>query len=124
MELAQEAGGTYGGMYVVWALFADLVSQEFRHNHIRSIEHLSDRSLLPGAFYFSQMDGIFMSDDLSEEGTLFTASYFEERYPDDYAGLFCTGMMTVYHVPDSWETFDKLRPVLDRRLAQWRAERC
>jgi hypothetical protein len=30
------------------------------------------------------------------------------------------GLASVYHVPDTWQTYASLKPVLDRRFDDWR----
>jgi len=40
-------------------------------------------------------------------------------FPED----FCRGLPSEYHVADSWESYDKLKPVLDNRLSAWRSSR-
>ena len=30
-------------------------------------------------------------------------------------------LVAIKHVPDTWESYERIRPVLDRRLEAWRA---
>ena len=48
---------------------------------------------------------------------------FEIRqYLNDYGEILGEGLPTMYHVADSWENYERLKPILDRRLAAWRAD--
>lgn len=64
---------------------------------------------------------------MNEEGNTFTAGYFDfstGSYLADYEALLGHGLPPgdgqLYYVADTWENFDKLSPVLDKRLADWR----
>ena len=67
------------------------------------------------------LDGSFTEEELSEDGNAFTESYFGQ-YLKDYQATLCKGLPSLYHAANSWESFDKLKPVLDARLAAWQAE--
>ena len=36
--------------------------------------------------------------------------------------FFRNPLPTLYHVPDTWPSFEKIRSVLDRRFSEWRAK--
>ncbi|MEZ4445086.1 MAG: hypothetical protein R3B72_38790 [Polyangiaceae bacterium] len=59
------------------------------------------------------MDGKFTDADLSSWGTGFASSYYDARYLADYEAILGAGVANLYHVPDSWETLDRLAPTLD-----------
>jgi hypothetical protein len=76
------------------------------------------RSFLPDFF-----DGKFTDEDLNEEGNSFAQHYFDletGQYVQDYGETLGFSPDDLYYVPDSWETFDRLKPVLDRRYAEWK----
>ena len=80
--------------------------------------------MTPGAFFYGDCDGKFTDEDLNDEGNAFAQAYFDpqkERYLLDYDAVLCEGLQTAYQVRDTWQNFDKLKPRLDRRLAEWRA---
>ena len=48
-------------------------------------------------------------------------SYYE--YYADLEKLAPQNFPSLYHLPDTWETFDKIAPVLDERFSHWRKSR-
>lgn len=118
-DLALEAAATHTGMFLAWALLSGLGGSL----HGASLAALRDRKVTPGAFFFGECDGKFTDEDLNDEGNKFAEAYFDpekERYLLDYDAVLCKGLQTAYHLPDTWQNFDKLKPRLDRRLAEWR----
>jgi hypothetical protein len=120
-ELPREAAATHTGMFLAWALLEGLGGDAFdAGDH----ERLEKRAVTPGRFFLDAGDGKLVDEELSEEGNRFAQAYFDlekGRYLHDYDAVLCRGYATAYHVPDTWENFDRLKPMLDRRLAQWRA---
>ena len=90
-----------------------------------NVEALKARSTTPGAFFLETCDGKFTDEDLNEEGNAFTPTYFDFEkgsYLDDYCEILGAGT-DIYHVADSWENFDLLKPVVDKRFAEWKEQR-
>ena len=120
-DLPQEAGGTHTAMFCAWAMLAGLGGD--LHAEEPLVESLRERAVTPGQFFFRACDGKFTDEDLSEEGNAFTREYFDfdsGRYLQDYQRVLASSKPSLYHVPDTWEEFDRLRPVLDARLEEWR----
>ena len=118
-DLTPEAAATHTGMFLAWALLNGLGGSI----HADDLQKLRSRSVTPGAFFFDDCDGKFTDEDLSDDGNQFAEDYFvveKDRYLRDYDAVLCHGLATAYHVPDTWQNFDKLKPRLDRRLAEWR----
>jgi hypothetical protein len=128
-DLPSEAGATHTGMYLAWALLSGLSGELHISDFPENIPLLQSRSITPGAFFLEQCDGKFWDEDLSDEGNAFTQHYFDfekGQYLSDYQETLDEGLpdspSAIYYVTNSWENFDKLKPVLDRRLAEWRAQ--
>lgn len=125
-DLPPEAAATHSGMFLAWALFTGLGGD---HHHIDSpdeLEHLHARKLTPGTYFLVVCDGKFTPEDLNAEGNAFTRAYFQHEgatFFTDYHEYVAKGLPSDYHVADNWSSFDKLAPVLDRRLANWRRGR-
>jgi hypothetical protein len=124
-DLPIEAGATHIGMFVAWALLSGLAGDIHIRDFPEDIPKLSSRSSSPGRFFLESCDGKFVDEDLNEEGNSFSQAYFDfqkGKYLSDYEAALGADVADLYHVEDTWENFDRLRPVLDRRLAEWRAE--
>jgi hypothetical protein len=122
--LNAEASFTHTGLYVAWALLAGLASEEFLENCDDDLQELRKRAISPSQA-FKNIDGKFTDADLSGEGNDFTQAYFDfekGQYLKDNGDVLSNGLPSMYHVADTWENFDKLKPILDRRLKAWRGE--
>jgi hypothetical protein len=125
-DLPNEAAATHIGMFVAWALLTGLAGEIHAVEFPEEIEKLRSRRVTPGQFFLEACDGKFTDDDLNDEGNAFTEEYFESEhgsYMDHYDRLLAEGLPSVYHVQDTWSNFDKLRPVLDEKLVEWRTSR-
>ncbi len=120
-RLPPGAGATHIGMFLAWTIFAGLASaldDVWRED----VAVLKRRDVTPGAWLEHYCDGKFNDSMLSVEGNAFAESYYDDdgEYLRDYANALGAEVESLYEVADSWETYDKLAPVLDNRLAQWR----
>lgn len=125
-DLPDEAGATHIGMFVAWALLTGLAGKIHTVEFPEELDALRSRRVTPGQFFLDACDGKFTDEDLTDEGNVFAQQYFDlERgvYIKDYGGLLAKGLPSEYHVRDTWSNFDKLRPMLDKRLAEWRKGR-
>ena len=122
-DLPDEAGATHTGMFVAWAFLSGFAGEIHLVDFPDDIPSIESRSVTPGAFFLSACDGKFTDEDLNDEGNAFAAVYFNfktGKFLTDYTEAVGAGAPTLYHVPDSWETFDTLKPIFDKRLAEWR----
>lgn len=92
---------------------------------------LRNRQTTPAKWLFAVCDERFTSVQLSAEGTSFTRRYYADEnemhngagsFLNDYSELF-EGFITLYHIPDSWLTYGRLKPVLDARFWEWQTGR-
>jgi hypothetical protein len=122
-DLPIEAGATHTGMFVAWAFLSGLAGEFHLNESPALLEKLRSRSITPGQFFLDACDGKFTDDDLSDEGNAFAQAYFafeHGSYIRDYDQVLVGSLPSQYHVPDTWENFEKLRPILDKRLEEWR----
>lgn len=125
-DLPDEAGATHTGMFVAWALLSGLAGELHVDDFAEDLEVLKRREIAPGAYFLRCCDGKFTDEDLNDEGNAFAAAYFEfetGQYLADYERTLAGELPTTYHVADTWENFDQLRPILDQRLREWRGRR-
>jgi len=129
-DLPPEAGGTHIGMFVCWALLNELTGAIHIEDFPEGLSALQARSLSPGAWFLSYCDEKFTDEDLNLVGNGFAADYYvydkkrvkagEPSYLADYEALFCQ-TDDLYFVSDTWQNFEKLAPVLNRRFRHWQA---
>jgi len=121
--LPAENGGTHIGMFLAWAIQRGLEGDFHREESSAAVAAVRARKMTGREFLFSQCDEKFWEEDLSEEGNAFATAYYENDngYMADYGATLLDDLPSLYHVADTWETFDRLAPVLDRRYAEWKA---
>ena len=120
--LPPENGGTHIGMYIAWVMLRNLASEELAKHAGETYKWVITREVTGRELLFTKLDEKFFDSLLTEEGQAFTRSYYETNgYANDYDRVLGGDLPTLYHVEDTWANFDKLTPVLDERLAAWRA---
>lgn len=125
-DLPNEAGATHAGMFVAWAFLAGLTGELHLSDFAEELEALRRRQVTPGAYFLRYCDGKFTDEDLNEEGNAFAEAYFDfekGQYISDYDETLTRDLPSTYHVADTWENFDQLRPALDRRFREWKTGR-
>ena len=121
-DLPPENGGTHIGMYLAWIIHRNLGSDELRKHAGDTYGWVLNREVTGRELLLTKLDEKFFDELLSPEGRAFTESYYESNaFANDYDRVLGGDLPTLYHVADNWENFDKLAPVLDERLAAWRA---
>lgn len=121
-ELPPENGGTHIGMYIAWIMLRDLASKELIQLADDTYTWVLNREVTGRTLLLTKLDEKFFEQLLTPEGREFTRSYYETNgYANDYDRVLGGDLPTLYHVADTWENFDKLAPILDERLAAWRA---
>ena len=119
-DLSREAAATRPGMFVAWAIFSGLGGGDLM-GFEKEIVKLKNRTITPGQFFIEACDCKFMDDNLSAEGNAFVAAnYYYVNYCEAYYEKLIEDLPTFYHIADSWENFDRIKPFLDELLAKWR----
>lgn len=130
-DLDNSAANTHIGMFYAWALLSGLgqVDQPYRRMS-DALAQLRTRQKTGGELLSQLCDGKLTSGEFNDEGNAFAADYYRDQFHRDYVAVFESQIPSTGHdaddicsVPDSWANFDLLKPVLDRRLAEWRTKR-
>ena len=129
--LDNHAANTHVGMYLAWAVHAGLARDDAQDEGWAQATAATRARQLTGANLLSDLcDGKLTDMEFNAEGNDFTSSYYGGGFHKDYARVFDSQIPSTGHdaddicsVPDTWDNFDLLKPVLDRRLAQWRSDR-
>ena len=124
-ELPIEAGATHTGIFLAWALLSGLGGDIHTTGSPDEIQQLRSRAITPGKFFLEACDGKFTDEDLNQEGNAFVQAYFDfdkGNYLKDYDAILGRNLASLYHVSDTWQNFDLLKPLLDRRFVEWKAK--
>lgn len=126
-DLPNEAGATHMAMFVAWAVLNGFASELHVVEEPQDLARLQAREITPAKWFVAACDEKFTDEDLNDAGNAFARQYYgdergmhggEMSYLNDYSALFAD-FETLYHVPDSWETFDRLAPTVSGRLAEF-----
>ena len=116
-----EQGYVHIGMYLAWLIRQDMLDPDWvaRSGVRRAVGAVSEGSETVTALR-DVTDGALTSDMLSAEGMAFTSAYYapEYGYSRDWRGVFGR-RADRYDVPDEWETYKRIAPLIDRRHAEW-----
>src|SRR5262249_53934947 len=124
-DLDEGQAFVHTGLYLGWILDAGLYSEEFADDFRNEIAQFRARKLT-GPGVYQSADGVFLDEMLNPEGVAFTTDYFDfqrGKYLDDYDKLLAADLPSMYHVENTWENYDRLKPQLHKRLAAWRKKR-
>ena len=126
-ELPPEAGATHIGMFVAWALTNGLAGELHTQDSPDDLANLHDRRETPGNWFIRNCDEKFTNEDLDEEGNAFARDYYQATdaqtspYLADYTKAF-PRHPDLYSVPDTWETYDRIAPLISRGFSKWRGD--
>ncbi|MGX9713409.1 DUF7832 domain-containing protein [Janthinobacterium lividum] len=136
-DLPEENGGIHIGMFLAWLLNEGMASDFHRTDSPDELRRLASREMTGLQFLIEACDGKLWEDDLNDQGNAFTVDYYDKKSPfaqqhgsflQDYCDVFNRHAAahgfeyaSVYHVQDTWEKFDQLKPMLDQRYSQWQA---
>jgi hypothetical protein len=133
-DLPESAGATHIAMFVSWAVLNDLAGDIHKSDFSDDLAKLRQRESTPGGWFLSICDGKFTDEDLNEAGNAFASSYYGNEdglhtvvgsYLADYDQAFLkkrplfSKRKTLYHVPDTWQTFSVISAILEASYANW-----
>jgi hypothetical protein len=126
-DLPPESGGTHIGFFLAWAIMNGLEGEFHREESSASLAAVRARQMTGRQFLFKECDEKFWDEDLSDEGNAFTKEYYNVtdekgcRYLEDYDCAFPG--VAAYHVEDTWQSYDKIAPLISRRFEEWKQKR-
>jgi len=122
-DLPDENGATHIGMFLAWVVLHELEGELHRDEWPEALAALRARRITGRDFVMKQCDGTLGEDELSPEGNDFAADYYaSDQYLADYANVLSGDNPTLYHVADTWENYDRIAVVIDRRFKEWQGK--
>ena len=115
-----EQGYVHIGVFVTWLNSRGLLDPDWiaRTKVERTISAMTERRAKPSGL--RSTEGRLTSEMLMPEGRAFSGAYYapEYGYARDWRVVFGR-RADLYDVPDAWETYDRIAPLLDRRYDAW-----
>ncbi|MBE8728114.1 hypothetical protein [Flavobacterium hungaricum] len=115
-----ENGGTHIGMYLNWIIENNLIGEIHLTESASLLEDVKAKKITGRDFLIKCCDGKFWAEDLNEIGLKFTEDYYSsDKYFGDYANTLDSNQDSIYEYENSWENYDKIRLVIDKRFKDW-----
>ena len=121
-DLPPGAAATHIGMFFAWAAHTALLET----SSTADTRTLQARENTPGAFLIEHCDGALTVEMFTAGAYDFVVAYYDadtESFLDDYIDEFADEVESIYHIPDSWETYSRIAPHIDQRFTQWLTDR-
>lgn len=118
-------GYVHTGMFVGWLIDNDLMSEEYMQDCVFT-EQFKKRELTGPQLFEKCGDGVLMLEDISHLGNQFALEYFNfdiGQYLNDYEITLGQNLPSLYYVKDSWENYNKIKQVIDKRFEEWKAKK-
>ena len=120
--LPAEQSFVHTGIFLAWMLLHDMVKLEPGGEDVAA--ETKARRVPPTAFY-EWNDGVFIDTQLTPEGKRFAESYFDFEsglFLNDYLAYAAHGLPGEFHVPNTWESYDRMTSVIEARYRQFKGE--
>jgi hypothetical protein len=117
---------THIGIFLSWAAFNGLLNEFHEKHSTEALAKLRRREITGRQFFEAVGKEQFAEKDLNVEGNAYAEHYYRNEsgergaYFDDYKKLLAKGLPSFWHVPDTWESYDKMAPVISRRFDEWK----
>ena len=112
-------------MFLAWCVLHGMAGELHTDDQADELAELHARELTPGRWFVMTCDAQFVDDDPNDEGNAFAASYYaldRGLYLGDYDQILGQALPSLYHVPDTWDTYDRLAPVIAQRYDEWKRQ--
>jgi hypothetical protein len=123
LKLGEDQSFVHTGLFFDWIVLNDLLSPGFGfEEHV--IAKTKERVWSPTGIY-EWCDGVLVDDMLSDEGNAFAMAYFDfgsGQYLKDYETYLSKELKSVFAVPNTWDSYDRIAPVIDVRYRQFKGE--
>ena len=121
LGLDEEQTFVHTGLFFAWLVDKGLMSDFFIEETGSEIEKVKNRSISPSTIYMN-WDGVLLGEMLSNKGFNFALSYFDfdrGTYMADYEKVFNVTGDQVFTVKNTWDNYDKIKPVIDAAYEKW-----
>lgn len=123
-NLEQGAAVTHVGIFLAWCLDNGLTHPDSFTEQDR--EQVTLRLRSPSYLIHQRCHRELLDAHLNAEGNAFAHEYYsstdeDPHYIRDYErAMRRLRLETFYHAPDTWESYERVLPFLDKALASWR----
>lgn len=127
IDVPEENAGVHIGFFLAWAFERGMAGELHVEEEPEAIEQLVKREITGVDFLLEYCDGKLFDAIFNEDGAAFLVDYYQNddsefaksfaHYLSDYNQVFSE--YEDYYVPNDWEHYERIKPILDERFAQW-----
>lgn len=127
MDLPTTHAMTHMGLFWAWCALHGLINDNLLTEFATEVDLLKQRKMTGSQFVAEICDEKLVLEDLNDLGQAFALAYYEESadfaqeygnyYEDYYDAMDCEDLESLYHVEDSWDNYDVLEPIINKKLA-------
>ena len=122
-KLPRENGGTHMGFYITWLIENDFLLEDFSNKMEESICKVKQREITGTEFIFTECGEKLIGEWLKKRPRRFCKYYYPDIYLADYEGRLGGIGRNIYSVNGSWENYDQVSGIIDRRYRLWLEKR-
>src|SRR5690349_7620681 len=117
---------THIGMFLAWAALHGLLNDYHEQHSAQLVGQLRARQITGRQFFQAACQEQFAEKDLNVQGNAFAESYYRDSagqrgaYFADYKQVLAARLPSFWHVADTWDNYEKLAPVINRRFETWK----
>lgn len=117
---------THIGIFLAWAALHGLINDYHEQHSSALLKQLRARQITGRQFFEAACGERFAEKDLNVEGNAFAEQYYRDLagekgpYFADYRTTLAATLPSFWHVPDTWESYDQIAPVITRRFEAWK----
>jgi hypothetical protein len=117
---------THIGLFLSWIILHGLENAFHQQHSAELLAKVRRREITGRQFFEAACQGKFTERDLSPEGNAFAEFYYSDAagqrgaYFEDYKKALAAGLPSFWHVADTWQNYDKLAAIIDRRYDAWK----
>lgn len=110
------------GVFLGWMLEKGLYSEIFEEEEALQVIRFRQREI-SCSILSAIWDGYLGEDLFNEEGNAFSVYYYQSGlFHQDYREILASDLPSMYHVPDTWENYEKMSAKIDERYKEWKAK--
>lgn len=120
-ELESNRALTHIGMFMGWVIDKGFEGALLQKHFSKELQEFRDRKITGAKFLELCSDNKLVSEDLNAEANKFAEEYYaSDKYIDDYVDLSDDNNETIFHEPDSWEKYEEVKKVINKRYEEWK----
>ncbi len=110
------------GVFFSWCIMNNLSNMDYKEEASKIRQLYMKREHGPGIAFLDLFGGTLHEAYLNDKGYALAAEYYQDQYIDDLTStLNMPEGEYIYTGPDTWDEYDKVAPIIQKRFEEWQA---